>query len=125
MGLELWALSRPRWPGGGGPWRWQRSEPSWRWVGTLPSGHVVNVSMPYGVWSWFGNGGQPKTGGAFPPERWSGENAAGVPRQERLPDALAHARALVAAGRRREARDELVRGMAADPGFAVRSPRPH
>lgn len=103
--------------------RWQQSEPSWRWVRTLPSGHVVNVSMPFEVWSWFGNGHQPKIGPAFPPARWFDGDAAGVPRHERLPDALAHARALVEAGRGRAVRDQLVRVMAADPGFAAREVR--
>jgi hypothetical protein len=103
-------------------WRWQQSEPSASWVRTLPAGHVVNVSLPWQVWTWYGDE-QPKLHGSFPPNRWFEENAAAPWHHNALPEALAEARALVAAGRTRTVRDELVRAIAGEPGFADREVR--
>ncbi|WP_146088280.1 hypothetical protein [Actinacidiphila yanglinensis] len=103
-------------------WRWQQSPESVRWVRTLPAGHVVNVSMHWRTWSWFGNE-QPKLHRSFPPSRWFEPDAARARHHETLPQALAEARAVVAAGRTRETRRDLVRAMAAEPGFADREVR--
>lgn len=137
--LDLWiAESREPWPvvrrvlrftgvtnrGRTSPhhWRWQQSPGSREWVRTLPAGHVVNVSLDWEAWSWFGNQ-QPKLGPSFPPRRWFDQDAAEAPRHGDLPAALAEARALVARGRDRDVRDEVVRAMAADPAFARREVR--
>lgn len=103
-------------------WRWQQSPESARWVRTLPAGHVVNVSMSVGSWGWLGNH-QPKLHPSFPPSRWFEPDAGAARHHAELPQALAEARAVVAAGRTREVRRELVRVMAAEPGFADREVR--
>lgn len=102
--------------------RWQQSYASARWVRTLPAGHVVNVSLPWSVWSWYGNT-QPKVHGSFPPGRWFDEDAADPWRHNALPEALAESLALVAAGRTRTVRDDLVRTIGREPGFADREVR--
>ncbi|WP_329130315.1 hypothetical protein OG552_06930 [Streptomyces sp. NBC_01476] len=103
-------------------WRWQQSPESARWVRTLPAGHVVNVSLPERIWTWYGNE-QPKLQPSFPPGHWFDDHAAEPWRHNALPEALAEARALVAAGRTRTVRDGLVRTVAAEPGFADREVR--
>lgn len=103
-------------------WRWQQSPESARWVRTLPAGHVVNVSVPWRVWSWYGND-QPKLHASFPPARWFDEDAAEPWHHNHLPEALAESLALVAAGRTRTVRDDLVRTVAREPGFADREVR--
>ncbi|MDX6353981.1 MAG: hypothetical protein QOF98_884, partial [Streptomyces sp.] len=102
--------------------RWQQSEASARWVRTLPAGHVVNVSVPWAVWSWYGNW-QPKVHESFPPRHWFDADAGEPRHRTELPAALAEARALVAAGRSRGVRDGLVRAIACEPGFADRDVR--
>ncbi|SDJ93448.1 hypothetical protein [Streptomyces indicus] len=100
--------------------RWQQGLD---WVGTLPARHVVNVSLPPGVWSELADC-EPKLTRSFPAERWFDEEACtGVTRHAELAPALTRARALVAAGRTRETRAALVRLMARDPGFAEREVR--
>ncbi|WP_329180327.1 hypothetical protein [Streptomyces sp. NBC_01477] len=103
-------------------WRWQQSRESADWVRTLPAGHVVNVSLPRRVWSWYGDQ-QPKLHGSFPARRWFDEDAAEPWHHAQLPEALAESRALVAAGRTRTVRDGLVRTLGAEPGFADREVR--
>ncbi|MGW7517511.1 hypothetical protein ACWGJ2_18170 [Streptomyces sp. NPDC054796] len=103
-------------------WRWQQSQASRPWVRTLPSGHVVNVSVDRYVWNWLGVG-QPKVARSFPPARWFDADADAPPRHAGLPDALTESAALVAAGRGRAVRAALVRAMAEEPGFAVREVR--
>jgi hypothetical protein len=102
--------------------RWQQSQASARWVRTLPAGHVVNVSLPWPVWGWYGNR-QPKVHGTFPPSRWFDEDAGTPWHHSELPEALAEARATVAAGRTRSVRDGLVRTLGREPGFADREVR--
>jgi diadenosine tetraphosphatase ApaH/serine/threonine PP2A family protein phosphatase len=103
-------------------WRWQQSPESAPWVRTLPAGHVVNVSLPWDVWTWLGDN-QPKLHRSFPPKSWFEQDAAAPRRHRDLANALAEARAMVAAGRTRTVRDGLVRTMAAEPGFADREVR--
>ncbi|MEW2522080.1 hypothetical protein [Actinacidiphila alni] len=97
--------------------RWQQSEGSARWVRTLPAGHVVNVSLPWAEWHWYGDR-QPKVHGTFPPPRWFAPDAATPWHHEVLPLALTESLALVAAGRTRSLRDGLVRVIAGEPGFS-------
>ncbi|WNI14867.1 hypothetical protein [Actinacidiphila sp. ITFR-21] len=80
------------------------------------------MSLPWRVWSWYGND-QPKLHGSFPPDRRFDPAAAEPWHHEALPEALAEARALVAAGRTRTVRDGLVRTVAGGPGFADREVR--
>ncbi|MFG1807220.1 hypothetical protein [Streptomyces sp. NPDC049040] len=102
--------------------RWQQSEASAGWVRTLPAGHVVNVSLAWPAWSWYGNE-QPKLHGTFPAARWFDEDAAEPWHHAQLPESLAESLALVAAGRTRTVREQLVRTLAAEPGFADREVR--
>jgi hypothetical protein len=74
------------------------------------------------VWSWYGDS-QPKLNGSFPPRHWFDEDAGEPWHHSELPEALAEARAMVAAGRSREVRDGLVRTIAREPGFADRDVR--
>ncbi len=93
------------------------------WVGTLPAGHVVNVSLDRFVWSELADH-EPKLTSWFPTWRWlEAEELPGVVRHRGVAPALARAEALVEAGRGREVRDRLVRLMARDPGFADREVR--
>lgn len=102
--------------------RWQQSAESARWVRTLPAGHVVNVSLPWPEWGWYGNR-QPKLHGTFPSSRWFDEDAGTPWHHDELPRALAESLALVDAGRSRTVRDGLVRTIAGEPGFADREVR--
>lgn len=102
-------------------WRWQQ-DASRPWVRTLPAGHVVNVSLDHGTWSWFGDH-QPKVHSSFPAVRWFDEDAAEPWYHPSLPAALAESLALVEAGRTRAVRDDLVRTLAREPGFAGRDVR--
>ncbi|MFI6939782.1 hypothetical protein ACIBI4_10945 [Streptomyces sp. NPDC050418] len=93
------------------------------WVTTLPSGHVVNVSLDGRLWHELADH-EPKVTRWFPPWRWlEEEGLTGVARHKNLAPALTRAQALVAAGRTRETRARLVRLMARDPGFAQREVR--
>ncbi|MDJ0344560.1 hypothetical protein QMK19_15395 [Streptomyces sp. H10-C2] len=102
-------------------WRWQQ-DASRPWVRTLPAGNVVNVSLDYGTWTWFGDH-QPKVHSSFPAIRWFDENAAEPWHHPSLPAALSESLALVGAGRTRAVRDGLVRTLAREPGFAGRDVR--
>ncbi|MFJ5613364.1 hypothetical protein ACIQCJ_28780 [Streptomyces sp. NPDC093221] len=112
----------PRGKSGPNADRWQQSPDSARWVRTLPAGHVVNVSLPWPEWGWYGNA-QPKLNGTFPPSRWFDEDADTPWYHQALPQALAESLALVEAGRSRTVRDGLVRTVAGEPGFADREVR--
>lgn len=103
-------------------WRWQQSPQSAPWVRTLPAGHVVNVSLPYRVWTYYGDH-QPKLHRAFPATRWFDDAATAPWHHDELPSALRESLALVAAGRTRAVRGGLVRTLAAEPAFADRDVR--
>jgi diadenosine tetraphosphatase ApaH/serine/threonine PP2A family protein phosphatase len=103
-------------------WRWQQSPESASWVRTLPAGHVVNVSLPSRIWTWYGDQ-QPKLHRAFPARRWFDQDATAPWHHEQLPSALRESLALVAAGRTRTVRGGLVRTLAAEPAFADREVR--
>jgi hypothetical protein len=102
-------------------WRWQQHTEG-GWARTLPAGHVVNVSLACGTWGYFGNA-QTKVQPSFPPYRWFDEDAAEPWRHDGLPSALAESLALVEAGRSRAVREELIRTIGGEPGFADRAVR--
>ncbi|WP_327357267.1 hypothetical protein [Streptomyces sp. NBC_01304] len=99
--------------------RWQQSE---AWVRSLPAGHVVNVSIDSGMWGVMADH-EPKLTRSFPHWLWHDIEAPVVERHAKVAPALNRAKALVAAGRTHEVRDELVRLMAREPGFADREVR--
>ncbi|WP_431946598.1 hypothetical protein [Actinacidiphila sp. bgisy167] len=102
-------------------WRW-RQHTAGDWARSLPSGHVTGVSLDPWVWSYLGND-QPKLQPSFPPRRWFDAYAAEPWHGPELPAALAESLALVEAGRGRAVREELVRVISREPGFADREVR--
>ncbi|MEU4691865.1 hypothetical protein [Actinoplanes sp. NPDC023714] len=110
-------------------WRWQQHA---SWTGRLPARAVVNVSMPFPVWSYFGDH-QTKLTRSYRPDQWVAEppvdgvvaalleatgNGPGPRRDERTRQALAEAAALVAYGRTREGRQSLARAIAGEPALS-------
>lgn len=93
--------------------RWQQEAD---WTRRLPARAVVNVSMPYGVWSYLGDH-QVKLTRTFRPEHWSAE-APGPERDERTRQALAEAAALVAYGRSGWGRRAVARAVGREPALA-------
>lgn len=102
-------------------WRWQQHTAG-GWARVLPPGHVVGVSLDPWVWSYLGND-QAKLQPSFPPPRWFDAYAAEPWHGPDLPVALAESLALVQAGRGRPVREELVRVIAGEPGYADREVR--
>ncbi|MFB8353983.1 hypothetical protein [Streptomyces niveus] len=101
--------------------RWQQ-DPDNAWVRTLPAGHVTNVSLDHRVWSHLAND-QPKVNESFPHWNWFDEPSALTPRHHQVARALAEARYFTDAGRDTAVREELIRLMAREPGFAGREQR--
>ncbi|MFD3454081.1 hypothetical protein ACFWVC_18135 [Streptomyces sp. NPDC058691] len=102
-------------------WRWQQHTDG-GWARALPSGHAVSVSLDVRVWAYLGND-QDKLQPSFPPRRWFDEWAAEPWHRPGLPSALAESLALVEAGRGRAVREDLIRVIGAEPGFADRNVR--
>lgn len=102
-------------------WRWQQ-DPDNDWVRTLPAAHVTDVSLNRRVWSYLANE-QPKVNSSFPHWNWFDEESTVTPRHHRVAGALAEARYFTDAGRGTETREELIRLMAREPGFAGREQR--
>ncbi|MET9554095.1 hypothetical protein [Streptomyces sp. NPDC006645] len=102
-------------------WRWQQ-DPDNAWVRTLPAAHVTDVSLDGRVWSYLAND-QPKVNQSFPHGNWFDEESTPAPRHHRVARALAEARYFTDAGRDSRLREELIRLMAREPGFAGREQR--
>lgn len=102
-------------------WRWRRHTAG-GWARALPAGHVTGVSLDPGVWSYLGND-QAKLQPSFPPRRWFDAYAAEPWHGPDLASALTESLALVEAGRGRPVREELVRVISREPGFADREVR--
>jgi hypothetical protein len=93
-------------------WRWQQHA---EWTRDLPSRAVVNISVPWALWDYFGNC-QRKLTLSFHSGRW--DESIGPQHDEQTRSALAEAVALVECGRTRETRDTLVRLIAQEPTIA-------
>jgi hypothetical protein len=91
-------------------WRWQQHA---EWTSRLPARSVVNVSLHYWVWTYFGDS-QTKLTRQFRPANWLAEDD-GPNRDERTRAALAEAVALVRYGRSREGRRAIVRATGGEP----------
>ncbi|MFI6082270.1 hypothetical protein ACIBBB_15060 [Streptomyces sp. NPDC051217] len=102
-------------------WRWQQ-DPDNAWVRTLPAHHVTDVSLDRRVWTHLADD-QPKVNESFPHWNWFDEPSTLTPRHHRVARALAEARYFTEAGRSTRVREELIRLMAREPGFAGREPR--
>lgn len=127
---EPWAVIRRklryigvtvRGPSSPNTWRWQQ-DPDNDWVRTLPAGHVTNVSVDYSVWTHLADS-QPKINESFPHWNWFDEPSTTAPRHHKLARALEEARYFTEAGRSTGVREELIRLMAREPGFAGREQR--
>jgi hypothetical protein len=90
--------------------RWQQHAP---WTRELPAKAVVNVSLDYHVWSYFGDQ-QIKLTRSYRPDRWLAESD-GPSRHESTRRALAEAVAIVTYGRSAACRRELARAMSGEP----------
>lgn len=101
--------------------RWQQ-DPDNDWVRTLPADHVTNVSLHHHVWGYLAND-QPKVNESFPHWNWFDDPSSLTPRHHNVARALAEARYFTDAGRTTEVREELIRLMAREPGFAGREQR--
>lgn len=86
------------------------------WTRQLPAASVLNVSLPFQVWSYFGNQ-QVKLTRSLRPDQWTAEGD-GPGRDERTQQALAEAAALVAHGRSRPGRQAVARAVGRDPALA-------
>ncbi|MFD3524088.1 hypothetical protein [Streptomyces sp. NPDC058653] len=102
-------------------WRWQQ-DPCNAWVRTLPAGHMSDVSLDGRVWAYLADH-QPKVNESFPHRNWFDEPSTPAPRHDRVARALAEARYFTEAGRGTDVREELIRLMAREPGFAGREQR--
>lgn len=92
-------------------WRWHQHQ---AWTAELPKSGIINVSIPWAVWSYFGNT-QNKTTPSFWAERWSDPTVAEPSRTEVALAALAEAVALVEAGRTGEVRRRIAAVAADEP----------
>lgn len=101
--------------------RWQQ-DPDNDWVRTLPAGQVTNVSLHRHIWSYLADD-QPKVNESFPHGNWFDEPSSLTPRHHQVARALAEARYFTEAGRTTDVREELIRLMAREPGFAGREQR--
>lgn len=102
-------------------WRWQQ-DPDNDWVRTLPAAHVTDVSLDGRVWSYLADS-QAKVNESFPHWNWFDEESVLTPRHRQVAPALAEARYFTEAGRDSHLREELIRLMAREPGFAGREQR--
>ncbi|MFC8828523.1 hypothetical protein ACFT9I_24615 [Streptomyces sp. NPDC057137] len=102
-------------------WRWQQ-DPGNAWVRTLPAHHVSDVSLDGRVWRYLADH-QPKVNQSFPHGNWFDEESTLTPRHHEVARALAEARYFTEAGRSTRLREELIRLMAREPGFAGREQR--
>lgn len=93
-------------------WRWQQHAD---WTARLPARSVVNVSLEYPVWTYFGDH-QAKLTRQYPPAKWLAPDE-GPKRDERTRAALAEAVALVACGRSAEGRRAIARATAGEPAL--------
>ncbi len=93
-------------------WRWQQHAD---WTARLPARAIQNVSLPYLVWTYFGDH-QTKLTRSFRPATWYADDE-GPDRGEKTRNALAEAVALVRYGRSREGRRALVRATAGEPAL--------
>jgi hypothetical protein len=93
-------------------WRWQQHA---EWTSRLPARAVVNVSLPYPVWTYFGDH-QTKLTRSFRPADWLAEDA-GPNRDERTRQALAEAVALVRYGRSKGGRRAIARATEDEPAW--------
>jgi hypothetical protein len=93
--------------------RWQQHAD---WTRQLPTSSVVNVSLDWPVWSYFGDH-QTKLTRSFRPERWLAE-AEEPDRDDKTRQALAEAVALVSYGRSSQGRKALARAMDGEPALA-------
>lgn len=80
------------------------------------------MSLDSRVWRYLADQ-QPKVNTSFPHGNWFDEPTTLVPRHSRVARALAEARYFTDLGRRTDVREELIRLMAHEPGFAGREPR--
>lgn len=94
-------------------WRWQQHA---EWTRRLPASAVVNVSLDLDVWSYFGDN-QTKLTWPFQLHRWR-EYLREAKRDERTREALAEAVHLVSAGRTREVRRQIARGVDGEPALS-------
>lgn len=93
-------------------WRWQQHAD---WTARLPARAVVNVSLPWPVWNYFGND-QTKLTRSFRPAAWFADDER-PDRDERTRQALAEAVALVAHGRGRDGRRAIARATDGEPAL--------
>jgi hypothetical protein len=93
-------------------YRWQQQA---AWTRQLPARAVTNVSLPWPVWSYFGDH-QAKLTRTYRPEQWVAE-APGPARDDQTRQALAEAAALVTYGRSLLGRQGLARAMAGEPAL--------
>lgn len=95
-------------------WRWHQAR---SWTHDLPRAAVVNISMPYWLWSYLGDH-QPKLSRSFTRERWSDhEFAADRPRSEPARRALTEAQIFTRFARSDEGRELFVRTLIGEWGF--------
>ena len=93
-------------------WRWQQHTD---WTARLPARAVQNVSLPYGIWTYFGDA-QTKLARSFRPATWYAD-AEGPDRGDKTRRALAEAVALVRHGRDRAGRQALARAVNGEPAL--------
>lgn len=95
-------------------WRWHQAR---SWTGDLPGTAVVNISMPYWLWTYLGDH-QPKLSRSFTRDRWCDhEFAADRPRSEPTRRALAEAQMLTRFARSEEGRHLFVRTLTGEWSF--------
>jgi hypothetical protein len=95
-------------------WRWWQDA---GWRRELPRNAITNVSIPSGLWNYFGNY-QNKIAPSFRRTLWADETVTEPRRDEKVAYALAEAVACVEWGRTPEVRAAMARHMAADPAFS-------
>lgn len=93
--------------------RWQQHA---EWTRRLPASSVVNISLPYAAWSYFGDN-QTKLTRTYRPDRWLAI-ADGPNRDVRTRQALAEAVALVTYGRSTEGRAAVARAISGEPALS-------
>lgn len=99
-------------------WRWHQHT---AWTQRLPAGAVVNVSLEYAAWSYFGDH-QTKLTPSFRPAEWL--TPATTPnRDDKARQALAEAVAVTTHGRSSAGRRALARAIAGEPALTQPWPR--
>lgn len=95
-------------------WRWWQDA---GWTRDLPRTAIVNVSLPFPVWTYLGNE-QEKISPSFRRASWGDEEITGPRHTKEVMEALAEAVAYVERGRSPEVRAAVARHLTAEPAFS-------